>query len=114
MQVKVNVAGEIVTIRHDNEAQEESMKKHKTAPGGGPPPPSSNGGEDRGFKREHRGPPPEVMQRYQALSDDAKNKLRKTFEESRERIMNMNPEERRSFMEKTFKSVAEEDEAKRK
>ena len=54
------------------------------------------------------------MQRYQALSDDAKNKLRKTFEESRERIMNMNPEERRSFMEKTFKSVAEEDEAKRK
>jgi hypothetical protein len=26
----------------------------------------------------------------------------------------MNPEERRSFMEKTFKTVAEQDEAKRK
>ena len=114
MQVKVNVAGEIVTIRHDNEAQDESMKKSKTSPGGGPPPGDDRRGEDRGFKREHRGPPPEVMQRYQALSDDAKNKLRKTFEESRERITNMNPEERRAFMEKTFKSVAEEDEAKRK
>jgi hypothetical protein len=114
MQVKVNVAGEIVTIRHDTEAQDESMKKGKMSPGG----PSSSSGEsrpeDRGFKRDHRGPPPEVMQRYQALSDDAKGKLRKTFEDNRERLTNMNPEERRAFMEKTFKTVAEEDEAKRK
>lgn len=112
MQVKVNVAGEIVTIRHDNDLQNEQMKKGKSAPAGGPPP--SARPEDRGFRRDQRGPPPEVIQRYQALSDDAKNKLRKTFEENRERITNMNPEERRAFMEKNFKTIAEEDEAKRK
>lgn len=116
MQVKVNVAGEIVTIRHDNDAQEETMKKHKLTPGGSTSSGDNRGSSssDRGFKRDHRGPPPEVIQRFQNLSDGAKDKLRKHFEENKERLTNMNPEERRAFMEKSFKTIAEEDEAKRK
>jgi len=112
-QVKVNVAGEVVTIRHDSEAQMETMKKNKTAPGGN----NSPGPEERregGYSRDRRGPPPEVMERYNKLSDKAKEKLRSHFTENRERIMNMNPEERKSYMEKTFKKVAEEDESSRK
>jgi hypothetical protein len=54
------------------------------------------------------------MERYNKLSDKAKEKLRSHFTENRERIMNMNPEERKSYMEKTFKKVAEEDESSRK
>ena len=111
-QVKVNVAGEIVTIRHDTEAQMESMKKGKTSPGG-----QSNKEErreEKGFSRDRRGPPPEVMERYNKLSDKAKEKLRSHFTENRERIMNMNPEERKAYMENTFKKVAAEDESSRK
>jgi hypothetical protein len=113
-QVKVNIGGEIVTIRPDSEAQSEALKKHKAAPGGGdsgPPPPS---GGDKGFQRDRRGPPPEVIERYNRLSDDAKNRLRKTFEDSRERLMNMSPDDRRTFMESNFKKVAEEDEKSKK
>lgn len=116
LQVKVNVAGEVVTIRHDKEGQEEAMKK-KTAPGGTPSSSEGDrrGGEDRGFSRgDRRGPPPEVVERYQKLSDGAKEKLRQHFTENRERVMNMNPEERKSFMEKSFKKIAEEDESKGK
>ncbi len=113
-QVKVNIGGEIVTIRHDNEAQDELMKKHKMTPGSGGSPPPSPPGNEKGFQRERRGPPPEVMERYNKLSDDAKGRLRKTFEDSRERIMNMSPEDRRTFMENNFKKIAEEDEKNRK
>lgn len=112
-QVKVNIGGEVVTIRHDNEAQEELMKKNKMTPGGGGPPGGPPGG-DRGFSRERRGPPPEAVERYNKLSDDAKNKLRKTFEENRERVMNMSPDDRRVFMENTFRKIAEDDEKNRK
>ena len=114
MQVKVSIGGEVVTIRHNEDAQNEQMKKGKNAPAGNPPPPPSGRPEDRGFRRDQRGPPPEVIQRYQALSEEAKSKLRKSFEDNRERITNMNPEERRAFMEKNFKTIAEEDESKRK
>ena len=113
-QVKVNIGGEIVTIRHDNEAQDELMKKHKITPGSGASPPPPPSGNDKGFQRERRGPPPEVMERYNKLSDDAKSRLRKTFEDSRERIMNMSPEDRRTFMENNFKKIAEEDEKNKK
>ena len=116
LQVKVNVAGEVVTIRHDTESQDEAMKKHKTAPGGTPSNEGDRRGGDERFSRggERRGPPPEVIERYNKLSDDAKDKLRKHFTENRERLMNMNPEERKSFMEKSFKKIAEDDESKRK
>ena len=115
LQVKVNVAGEVVTIRHDTESQEEAMKKHKTSPGGTSSGGDERRGEDRGFSRgERRGPPPEVMERYNKLSDGAKEKMKQHFTEHKDRLMNMNPEERKSFMEKSFKKIAEEDEAKRK
>ena len=115
LQVKVNVAGEVVTIRHDSESQQEAMKKHKTAPGGsGGGEGERRGGEDRGFSRDRRGPPPEAVERYNKLSDGAKEKLRKHFTENRERVMNMNPEERKAYMEKSFKKIADEDESSRK
>lgn len=113
LQVKVNVAGEVVTIRHDTESQEEAMKKHKTAPGSNSSGHEERRGDDR-FSRERRGPPPEAVERYNKLSDGAKEKLRQHFTENRDRIMNMNSEERRSFMEKSFKKIAEDDEKNRK
>lgn len=112
-QIKVKVAGEVVTIRHDNQLQMD-MRKHKTAPGG-----TSSGGDrdrggDGGFRGERRGPPPEAVERYNKLSDGAKEKLRSHFTENRERIMNMNPEERRAYMETSFKRIADEDEKGRR
>ena len=61
---------------------------------------------------ERRGPPPEVIARYNKLSDVAKEKMRQHFIENKERLTKMNPEERKAFMEKSFNAVAEEDEAK--
>lgn len=69
--------------------------------------------EARPARAERRGPPPEVVARYHKLSDEAKDKLRQHFAESRERIGKMSPEERKSFMEQLFNKIAAEDEAKR-
>ena len=113
-QVKISMGAEIVTIRHDREGQEESMKKDKTSPGSTP---SSQGpsADDKGYKRSPRtGPPPEVRERWEKLSDEAKEKLKSVFRDNRERMGAMTEEQRRSFLESNFKNIAESDEAARR
>lgn len=111
-QVKVNIGGEIVTIRHDDDAQNEMMKKGKMTPGGGPSGPPSGG--ERGFSREHSGPSRESMERFNRMSPDAQNRMKTVFKENGERLMNMSPEDRRNFIESNFNRIASEDEKSKK
>jgi hypothetical protein len=48
-----------------------------------------------------------------ALSDKAREKLRDTMMQSREKLMNASPEERMSYMKKVFERVESEDKASR-
>jgi len=110
-QVKISIGSEVVTIRHDSESQEESMKKDKHAPGGKP------GGdpkaEDRGYKHGRAGPSQEQRERWEKLSDSAKEKVKGLFRDNRERLTNMTDEQRRAFMESNFKTIEEADTASR-
>lgn len=107
-QVKISIGAEVVTIRHDREGQEESMKKDKHAPAASPQhEPSSN---DRGYHRGPRtGPTPEQRERWEKLSDSAKEKVRNLFRDNRDRISTMTDEQRRSFFESNFKSIEASD-----
>lgn len=81
------------------------MKKDKHAPAASPSPqqPNSN---DRGYHRgPHTGPTPEQRERWEKLSDGAKEKVRNLFRDNRDRVMNMTDEQRRSFFESNFKSI---------
>lgn len=113
-QVKISIGSEVVTIRHDREGQEESMKKDKHSPGSNPGQrePSSN---DKGFKRGPRsGPSPEQRERWEKLSDESKEKVKNLFRDNRERVMSMTDEQRRSFFESNFKTIEEADSTNRK
>ncbi len=111
--VKISIGSEVVTIRHDREGQEETMKKDKHSPGSTPQrEPSSN---DRGYKRGPRtGPSPEQRERWEKLSPESQEKVKNLFRENRERVMSMTDEQRRSFFESNFKTIEEADGANRK
>ncbi|MDB6140392.1 MAG: hypothetical protein JWO94_3464 [Verrucomicrobiaceae bacterium] len=110
-QVKINIGSEVVTIRHDREGQEESMKKDKHSPGGNPGQRDPSG-NDRGYKRGPRtGPTPEQREKWDKLSDGAKEKMKGVFRDNRERLGSMTEEQRRTFIESNFKSISEADAA---
>ena len=112
-QVKINIGAEVVTIRHDHDSQE-AMKKDKTSPGSTPSAKDPSP-DDKGYKRSPRmGPPPEVRERYEKLSDEAKEKMKNVFRDNRDRMQAMTDEQRRSFLESNFKNIAESDETSRK
>jgi hypothetical protein len=113
MQVKVNVAGEVVTIRHNDEMQDEAMKKHKLSPGGGAPPPAPSG-DDKGFHRDKRGPSKEDRERFERLSDEGRGKVMRFFGENRERMMTMSEDDRRAFIKNSFEKIEKEDQKKGK
>ena len=60
------------------------------------------------------GPTPEMRERFEKLSDAAKDKIRSFFRDNRDRMSGMADEERRSFIESNLKPVMEQDEAGRK
>lgn len=107
-QAKIMVGNEIVTIRYSEEQlTPETMKKGGFKPGQG------GGGEQRPEDREHRReyprPDPETMKRYSNLSEEAKAKLRDRMMESREKLQNATPEERKAHMEKILEKAEKED-----
>ncbi|CAN5913999.1 hypothetical protein BH11VER1_BH11VER1_25660 [soil metagenome] len=107
-QAKIMVGTEIVTIRYSEEQlTPEAMKKGGFKPGQG------GGGdqrqEDRGAHRDMPRPDPETIKRWTNLSDDAKNKLREKMMESREKLQNASPEERKAHMEKILEKAEKED-----
>ena len=108
-QVKISIGAEIVTIRHDRDGQEALMKKDKPSPGGN----SAPSPDDKGYKRTRSGPTPEMRERFEKLSDAAKDKVRSFFRDNRDRMGGMTDEQRRSFIESNIKPIAEQDEAGR-
>ncbi|MEY4483035.1 MAG: hypothetical protein RL693_487 [Verrucomicrobiota bacterium] len=107
-QAKIMVGNEIVTIRYSEEQlTPEAMKKggFKPGQGGG----GEQHGDDRGARRDYPRPDPETIKRWQNLSDDAKNKLRERMMESREKLQNASPEERKAHMEKILEKAEKED-----
>jgi hypothetical protein len=112
-QAKIMIGSEVVTVRYsDEQLNSDNMKKGGFKPGGGS---TEQGGEHRSDGPHRDGPRPseEDRARYMALSDNAKNKLRETMMQSREKLMNASPEERMAYMKKVFERVESEDKAGR-
>lgn len=107
-QAKIMVGSEIVTIRYSAEQlTPETMKKGGFKPGQG-----GGGGDQRPDDRSHRDyprPDPETIKRWSNLSDEAKSKLRERMMESREKLQNASPEERKAHMEKILEKAEKED-----
>jgi hypothetical protein len=105
-QVKVAIGTETVTIRHNDAA---AIESRKGSPGGPPPRGDRVSENDKGYKRSMKGPPPEVREKYEALSPAAKEKVHNLFRDNREKLQGMNDEQRRSFMESNFNKIVSED-----
>lgn len=102
-QAKLVVGTEIVTVRYSDEQMtpETSTDRRRRAEG-------SEGG-DRGSRGGYSRPSEEDRQRYMALSENARNKLREKMSESREKIMNASPEERQAYVKKVFEKIEQDD-----
>jgi hypothetical protein len=100
-QAKLVVGTEIVTVRYSDEQMtpETSNDRRRRAEG------DSGDRGSRGYSR----PSEEDRQRYMALSENARNKLREKMTESREKIMNASPEERQTYIKKVFEKVEQDD-----
>ncbi len=105
-QVKIAIGVETITIRHNSDG---AIEGRKGTPGGPPPRGDRMSENDRGYKRSQHGPPPEVREKFDALSESGKEKVKNLFRDNREKLMNMNEEQRRSFLESGFKKISEED-----
>ena len=108
-QAKVSIGGEVVSIRYNKDAltPDKLKKQRSSSDGRGPPPGAPPSGD--GYQRSGPRPSAEDMQRFQSLSDKAREKLRDEFTKNRERLMNATPEERAAFMRSTFERISRED-----
>ena len=59
------------------------------------------------------GPTSAQRERWEKLSDAAKEKMKSVFRDNRERLSNMTDEQRRTFIESNFKTIEEADTASR-
>ncbi len=64
-------------------------------------------------KDQRRGITPEMRQRWEKLSDNAKEKLKTFFRENRERLSSMSEEQRRTLIDSNFKTIEQADAASR-
>lgn len=106
-QAKIMIGAEVITVRFSDEQTSESMKKGGYKPGGGSGP--SDGRSSDGPRREGPRPSEEDRARYMALSDKARDQLREKMMESREKMMNVSPEERSAYFRKIFERVEADD-----
>jgi len=104
-QAKLVVGTEIVTVRYSDE--QTTPEANKQGRRGGPPE-GGRGDSDRP-SREYRRPSEEDHQRFMALSEAAKTKLREKMGESREKLMNASPEDRSAYFKKIFEKVERDD-----
>jgi len=108
-QAKVMIGSEIVTVRYSDEAlTPDSLKKGGFKPGGGDAQDNNRGGGEE-HQHKYPRPSPEDIQRYQNLSDGAREKFRNIMMQSRERLTNASDEERRAFGQTIFSQIERED-----
>ena len=67
------------------------------------------GGDDSSRRASRPGPSPAQKERWDKLSDTAKEKVKNIFRENRERLQKMTEEERRAFFESNFDKIEKED-----
>lgn len=105
-QAKIQIGGEVVTIRYSDEdlKPKASDGERRGPPGGGP-----RGGE--GLRRPGRGPSEEDRRRYESLSEASKEKFRNMMREkfSDEKFRNASPEERRAVIQREFERIERAD-----
>ncbi|MBL9129919.1 MAG: hypothetical protein JNG86_01880 [Verrucomicrobiaceae bacterium] len=111
-QAKISIGGEPVSIRYDASAlTKDALKKDKSSPSpGGPPPPP--GGER--YSRGGRGPSDEDRQKFESLSEKAKEKFRDGMREmfSNDKFRNASEEDRRNAIRSMFDKIQKDDQKK--
>ena len=96
---KVSVeGGEVVTIRYS----EIQLKPGQTRPGGGPPVEAQSEERSRGKGDGRRGPPPEMREKMEQLSEEQRGKLFEKMREHREKNPDMPREDMGKFMMSTM------------
>ncbi|MBE7498526.1 MAG: hypothetical protein HS117_26605 [Verrucomicrobiaceae bacterium] len=109
-QAKISIGGEPVSIRYDASAlTKEALKKDPRSSSGGPPPP----GGDR-YSRRGSGPSEEDRQKFESLSEKAKEKFRDGMREmfSNEKFRNASEEDRRNAIRSMFDRIQKDDQRK--
>ena len=110
--VKIQIGGETVTIRTNNAAVMDSRKGGSAPPSGsdrGPRDARGPSKEDKGYSRGHRGPSKEDIERFQAMSPEAQDKVKNFFRENRDKFMGMNEDDRRNINRSNDEKIANED-----
>ncbi len=105
-QVKVTIGGEVVSVRYDAAAMAQANTKADK---------KANREErregDGRFNRPNRGPSEEDRKRYEALSDNGKEKVRNLMREkfSDEKFRNAPEEERRNIIRREVENIEKRD-----
>lgn len=105
-QAKVQIGGEVVTIRYSNEDLVTKSGDERRGPPGG-----DRGGDGDRFKKSGRGPSDEDRKRYESLSEKAREKFRDMMREkfTDEKFRNAPEEERRAVIKREFDRIEKED-----
>lgn len=114
-EVKLMVAGEIVTVRYGMEQLTPETKRTPPGPspssgGGGPPPPGSDGPRIRTSSYLGDG----GRERYYQLSDGARDKFRELMRQRREQNPNASMEELSAFAKREFEKIEADDRRNRR
>lgn len=106
-QAKVQIGGEVVTIRYSNEDLVSKSDSERR----GPPPGGDRGGDGDRFRKSGRGPSEEDRKRYESLSENAREKFRNVMREkfTDEKFRNAPEEERRAVIKREFDRIEKED-----
>ncbi len=106
-QAKVQIGGEVVTIRYSNEDLVSKSGSERR----GPPPGGDRGGDGDRYRKSGRGPSEEDRKRYESLSENAREKFRNVMREkfTDEKFRNAPEEERRAVIKREFDRIEKED-----
>lgn len=96
--------GEVVTVRFD----ESQLKPGEAKPAAGPGGDRKSESRDGKRRRFSGGPPPEVMEKLRAMSDEQRAKLREYIGKQFKKNPNMSSDERRAMMGKAMERVTAE------
>ncbi len=110
-QISVKIGTEVVTIRTNAAAVNDSKKGGNQPPGPdrGPRESRGPGSGDKGYSRSGHGPSKEDIERFKALSPETQEKVKNFFRENRDKVMGMSDDDRRDFIRSNVDKIAAED-----
>ncbi len=103
-QAKIMIGGETVTIRYAAIQPSQQGDQNKDGRSG-----RWGGGDSGSSKHDYKKPSEEDINRYKALSDQARDKFHSALRDNREKMMMMSSEDRSAYVKTVFDKIEKED-----